>query len=494
MQDFLDQNRSPKGVDTSDPRVQTRRLLQDAGNSKIASRQRRVLPEGHSCALWSFQVPWAPFEYYLKQNGAPEAKPFLWSKPFTVANTEWMMFFGVEPMEAEGRSSLWLGICNNLATSVTAYTKVDVLIPSANSDCGEVSNIGEAVDNLVPCGQAFQKNKFGRFWWHKSPQDFERLRFRGIGDSDAERSFEILLTVRLDPSNPTERTPAPEEDPRLWETSRAYLAPWVHARVNGISEPLKAQIRGLESECEKERERGVAMLQSEKEKATMVLKAKERDFAQREAELLAKADAAEQREKAAVEQCARAEAKLKDSLMREDKLKQQNSQLEKQVRELAAREKALKEQVGQLEGQLREAANREEQLRKWGQGLQQMVREGQAREEALTKEKNRLEEYIKNTQVREERFQAAIKELEYKLKENKMVNDHLRTDVQRLNNNVNDHREREDILRFSNARLYQANADEKLRTHAMSTSPTNPNSPARIRAAGVPAPKVPSVH
>ena len=297
-------------------------------------------------------------------------------------------------MEAEGRSSLWIGICNNLATPVTAYTKLDLLVPSNEADCGDVVTVGDAVDNLVPCGQVFQKNKFGRFWWHKSPADFEKMLFQGIGDTHGERSFEILLTVRLDPSNTTERSPAPEEDPRLWETSRAYLTPWVHARVAGIADPLKAQIRGLESECSKERERGVALVQSEKEKAAMVLKAKEREFALREKELQDAADAAVEREQAALQQAARFEAKLKEALLREDKLKQHNAQLEKQVRELIAREKALKEKVAVLENQVREAAVREQELRKWGQGLQQMVRDGKAREEALTKEKTRLEEYV----------------------------------------------------------------------------------------------------
>ena len=95
MEQFLEEHRSPRGLDMSDPRVAARKQLQNAGNAKLAERQRRVLPEGHSSALWSFQVPWAPFEHFLK-NPCPETKPFLWSKPFPVANSEWMLFFGVE--------------------------------------------------------------------------------------------------------------------------------------------------------------------------------------------------------------------------------------------------------------------------------------------------------------------------------------------------------------------------------------------------------------
>eukprot|EP01059_Diplonema_ambulator_P021159 TRINITY_DN3519_c0_g1_i3.p1 TRINITY_DN3519_c0_g1~~TRINITY_DN3519_c0_g1_i3.p1 ORF type:complete len:452 (+),score=158.85 TRINITY_DN3519_c0_g1_i3:1372-2727(+) len=416
---FLDEHRSPKGIDSSDPRVKERRRLQLEGNAKIVERQRPVLPEGHACALWSFQVPWEPFEYHLN-NPCAETKPFLWSNAFHVANSEWMMFFGIEPMEAENRSSLWVGICNNLANSITAYTKIEVLVPGQGV-CGSVELLGEAVDTLHPCGQVFQKNKFGRFWWHKSPADLQRNLFRGTGDSDNQRSFELLLTIKLNVMNSTERSPAPEEDPRLWETSMKYLKPWVEGRVAAAKVPLEERIKALEREVIQEKENGVLMVRAkEAELEHLVQKEKE----------------AQQREQAALAKVSQLEGKLHDAQMREDKLKQKIAHQEQYIKDQQKREQKLRDAITSLEDKLKHAAAREDQLKKWGAQLQGALNEAKAREEALIADKTRLEEYIKNTAIREERLQNGIRDLEGKLKEGRLMEDHLKTNVHRLQQNV----------------------------------------------------------
>ncbi|KAJ9453511.1 hypothetical protein DIPPA_04948 [Diplonema papillatum] len=432
---FLDENRSPKNVDAGDPRVKVRKQLQSLANTKVSERQRQVLPEGYRCALWSFQVPWAPFEYYVS-SPCPETKPFIWTAPFTVSNTEWMLFIGAEPMEAENRTSLWVAVCNNLTQPVTAYTKLDLLVPTHSSHCGETVHIGDAVDTLNSCGQVHQQNKFGRFWWHKSPEDFKRCLFKGAGDTGPDRSFELILTLNLDVRYPAERSPAPEEDPKLWETSCKYLRPWIASRAACMTAPLEDKLRHAEE-----------ALASAQKKA-------------RDAQ--AKEQAALKREDAAIARAAKLEGSLSEAHQREEQSKKQLAGLEGKLKEAKTREDQLRVKLGNMEAKLKEAGVREAELRKWGKSLQQQVKESKDREDKLVKDNQRLEEHIKNTAIREERLQSAIRKLEADLKNGKLAEGYLLNTVQKLRYNVTDCQEREEMLRQSNGRLYQACTDERV--------------------------------
>ena len=434
----MNENRSPKGLDGSDPRVQQRRALQLASNAKISERQRPVLPEGYNCALWSFQIPWAPFEYYL-QNPCPETKPFLWSETFHVNNSEWMLFFGVEPMESEGgRSSMWIGVCNNLPTPITAYTRIDLYRPNTVIMGGsDLELVGEDIDTLNPCGQVQNKNKFGKFWWHKTPSDFARNLFNASGDDKKDKSFELLLTIRLDVKQGQSVNTA---NPNLWETSCKYLQPWVSARLHAVKAPYEDQIAQLEKEIQRQKERCNTIV------------------GEKEAEL----KSAKEREDSARGDAIRLEAKLTESRLKEKQLQATVSKLENKMREQEAREKQLHQTIQRLEQKLKQSIQNVEELRKWGAQLQQQLKESAAREEILQTEKTRLEDYIKNTAIREERLTNAIKELESQLKSGKLNEDRMMSELRRLQHNVTDYREREDMLRASNSRLYQANTDEKV--------------------------------
>ncbi|KAJ9438664.1 hypothetical protein DIPPA_31590 [Diplonema papillatum] len=379
---FLDENRSPKNVDAGDPRVKVRKQLQSLANTKVSERQRQVLPEGYRCALWSFQVPWAPFEYYVS-SPCPETKPFIWTAPFTVSNTEWMLFIGAEPMEAENRTSLWVAVCNNLTQPVTAYTK---------------------------------------------------------------RSTS---------------SPAPEEDPKLWETSCKYLRPWIASRAACMTAPLEDKLRHAEE-----------ALASAQKKA-------------RDAQ--AKEQAALKREDAAIARAAKLEGSLSEAHQREEQSKKQLAGLEGKLKEAKTREDQLRVKLGNMEAKLKEAGVREAELRKWGKSLQQQVKESKDREDKLVKDNQRLEEHIKNTAIREERLQSAIRKLEADLKNGKLAEGYLLNTVQKLRYNVTDCQEREEMLRQSNGRLYQACTDERVRSSAISTSPQNPQSPARVRSLASPS-------
>eukprot|EP01065_Artemidia_motanka_P017808 TRINITY_DN21214_c0_g1_i1.p1 TRINITY_DN21214_c0_g1~~TRINITY_DN21214_c0_g1_i1.p1 ORF type:complete len:528 (+),score=206.62 TRINITY_DN21214_c0_g1_i1:60-1586(+) len=482
------------GGQARSPTAQKGSELQAAANCLVATRQRAVLPEGSSCGMWSFSVPWAPFQHYLETLAA-DAKPFLWSQPFRLGGGEFMAFFGIERMEAEnGRLCLWLGICNNLSQPVNVYSKTELWMPGTldTSPCGETWLVGDAVDTLAPCGQQGAQS-FGRFWWHVAPTDVQQHLFRAAGDGEDERSFDVFLSLRLNPQDGRTRSPARDEDPRLWDLSKRYISPWVQgiatARVTAATTPLQARIQALVAEADGIRRQALEDLRAAAENEEKKLRDMEGHYTER-------LQNAEQRMQQLEEDASRAEAmrqraetlrqqqqqeaqrreaalehKLRDSEQREDGLRKQLAQQQQHLEQAAQREGQLRQRGQQLEQRLAEAGAREEALRKRGSSLEGMLADAAKREEMLRENLSKLHDYIQGTQTREEKFRADITALEGRAREGASQQDALRRRIGVLEAEKQQAAANEAMLRDSNTRLLAAAVEEQGRAQAISSSP-----------------------
>eukprot|EP01062_Namystynia_karyoxenos_P059398 TRINITY_DN50846_c0_g1_i1.p1 TRINITY_DN50846_c0_g1~~TRINITY_DN50846_c0_g1_i1.p1 ORF type:complete len:531 (+),score=199.64 TRINITY_DN50846_c0_g1_i1:93-1595(+) len=478
------------------PTARRRSELQTSGNELVAARQRPVLPEGTTCGLWSFTVPWAPFEHYL-QTLAHDAKPFLWSQPFRLGGAEFMAFFGIERMEAEsGRLALWMGVCNNLSLEVTVYNKMEVWMPGNldTSPCGDSFLVGDAVDCFAPCGQnTGAGTSFGRFWWHLAPTDIIPCLYRGNGDAEGERSFDVLISLRLNPSDTRTRTPARNEDPHLWEVSKKYLQPWVQsvstARVTAVCTPLHNRIDALMTDYEGLKRQRLEELREAAEREERKVQELHRDYG-------ARLDALEQRrqeeahqfkirlhqmeEEVKQEQQLRLDAqrektqlqdRLREAAQREEQLHKHAAQLREQAQAAAQREVQLRQRGQQLEQRLAEACAREEALRKRGQELEHMLAEAAQREQQVRDQLAKLHDYIQGTVQREERFKADIQGLEARLRDAGVQSEALRRRIAVVEGEKRQCLEAEQMLRTSNSRLLAAAVDEHGRVQAIQSSP-----------------------
>lgn len=470
--------------EVSSPTGRRRAELQQQGLGLLAARQRPVLPPGKTCGMWSFAIPWAPFAHYLETK-EPDAKPFLWSQPFRLGAAEFTAFWGMERMEAQGgRLCVWMSLCNATFQPVNVYSKIEIWMPGSVdfSPCGEIFPVGDAVDTFAPCGGG----SHGRFWWHLAPEDVKPNLFRAAFDSENERSFEVLISLKLDPHDKRTRSPAKDEDPKLFDFSRKYMEPWLHgiidARISSASTPLQTRIAALEAESE-----GLA-----KQRLHELREAAEREEQRLgEASEQAKAElmAAEQRRTDEVRQLSdkihqlgehvrgldeelaagkkreeglegQLENAAKQKVLFEKRIAEQQSQLaaaaalEKQLRgDLAAsqrreaalkqqlqaaeqREQALKQQVAGLQQQLEqcrvqlgEAARREAQLRQQVNSLTQQLNAAQQREDALRQRGTQLEKMLREGAEREASLNEQLVKINEYIQGTKTREERFRQDI-----------------------------------------------------------------